>query len=58
MAIVRCSNKTFNDSRCNVPFKDGEARTDNAAAIAWFKAHGYEVLEEKASKARKGQKDA
>lgn len=59
MAIVRCKNKTFSDSRCNVPFKNGEGITNDAAAIEWFKAHGYEVLEDKpATKPRKGNKDA
>lgn len=47
MAIIKCNNPNFNDSRCNVAFKNGEAQTENAVAIEWFKANGYKVIEDK-----------
>lgn len=56
MAIIKCNNPNFNDSRHNVLFKDGVARTDDEAAIKWFKANGYTVIEEKVK--RKVKDDA
>lgn len=59
MAIIKCNNPNFNDSRCNVVFKNGVAQTDKATAIEWFKANGYIVLAGEPKQApRKAKKDA
>lgn len=63
MAIIKCNNPYFNDSRCNVVFKNGIAQTDSATAIEWFKQNGYIVLmkepkEEIKPTPRKAKKDA
>lgn len=56
MAVIKCNNPNFNDSRCNVLFKNGVAETDKAEAIEWFKRNGYVVLIN--DKTKKAKKDA
>lgn len=47
MATIKCKNVNFCDSRHGVMFKDGVAKTNDPAAIEWFKSHGYEVISER-----------
>lgn len=56
MAIIKCNNTCFNDSRHNVPFKLGEAHTEDERAIEWFKSNGYQVLDEPKTAESKSKK--
>lgn len=60
MARVIAPNKGYTGVSAGVPFTGGEGHTDNPYLIGWFKAHGYEVIDdtekpaEKPKRRRKG----
>lgn len=43
MAKIIAPNKQYNGVSATVRFINGEAETDDAHLIEWFKSHGYEV---------------
>lgn len=46
MATIKAPNRVYNGVSAGVQFSGGEGATDNPAAIAWFRVHGYEVIED------------
>ena len=49
MARVIAPNKGYTGVSAGVPFTGGEGHTDNPYLIGWFKAHGYEVIDNRST---------
>ncbi|MBP3037980.1 hypothetical protein J9303_00465 [Bacillaceae bacterium Marseille-Q3522] len=47
MAKILAPNKQYSGVSASVKFEKGAGETNDKALIEWFKAHGYEVEEEK-----------
>ena len=46
MAKIIAPNKAYNGISASVPFVEGVGETADSHLIEWFRAHGYEVIEE------------
>lgn len=45
MAIIKSPNPKYSGVSAGVPFVNGKGETDNPLALAYFKRHGYEIVE-------------
>lgn len=46
MTRIIAPNKEYAGISAGVSFRGGEGCTDNPYLIGWFKAHGYEVIDQ------------
>lgn len=46
MAKIYAPNKQYTGISAGVPFAAGVGESDRPARLAWFREHGYEVVEE------------
>lgn len=46
MAKIICPNESYTGVAASVSFVDGKGETEDKDLITWFKANGYEVLED------------
>lgn len=45
MAKIYAMNKQYNGVSAGIKFTNGEAECADSFVLAWFKKHGYEVVE-------------
>ena len=46
MAKIICPNESYTGVAASVSFVDGKGETEDTDLIVWFKANGYEVVED------------
>jgi hypothetical protein len=53
MAVIKAPNEKYNGVSASLTFVNGQAKTDDAWLIQWFKEQGYEVVEDEKPKKKK-----
>ena len=46
MATIKAPNSEYNGTSASVEFVNGEGHTSNQTLLAWFRKHGYEVVDD------------